>query len=156
MAEYGLNSALRQYYCPTCGNIQKEVTNHTGEIYTACRSCKSTLLYHIGETWKGLPSVKAVVNCYSFDLGKAEDAAEYKALCEKLKGARVWKSLSPSYTATSKFRQRWHGKTVKLFNVHRWPDQYMSNAGRLRFWHEWVVDNKQIKLGYWLERRKER
>jgi len=74
-------------------------------------------------------------------------------------GFKLWETQSGFQTPTR--RQNWikalkgyimeGGLEVTLFNPEQFDNQYVANLGRLHQWHEFVVPNQDIKIGYYLE-----
>jgi hypothetical protein len=151
--------APRDYYCPLCGNPELHTTNHQGEIYTPCKKCGHGVLYCAEvDAHAGLPFVTATLHFYHFNFdappygGGDAAKAEYKALRGSLiaAGCKKFATLGHKHEESNQFRYR-DGLPVKLFNPGQWPDQFVSDIGRLHRWFEFVWPNKKIKTGYWLE-----
>jgi hypothetical protein len=145
-----LKIASRKYFCPTCGNEEMHSTNHQGEIYCHCKKCHSSPLYCAEiDAHAGLPFRTAVLHCYRFYLENEDERQAYHALRAQLEGVHCHEvlMLGGEFAAESKH----DGKTVKLFNPETWPDQFVSDIGRLHRWKQYVVENPRVKMGYWLE-----
>lgn len=137
--------ASRQYYCPVCDHREKHSTNHVGEIYCHCRRCGNSPLYCAeADAHAGLPYREAVLRCYRYDIS---DPA-YKALLAQLSGVECFRA-SCEYRSLEALR-RHDGETVRLYEPDQWPDQFVSNIGRLHRWFEAVCPNWRVKTGYYL------
>lgn len=149
---------VKEYYCPLCGNVEKHSTNHTGEIYCNCKKCGNNSLYckEVNEH-ADLPFQKAVLHYYAYGFTMSEynlnDSLPYKELTEKLSGMGYSKfEAYDSLThAGRELLKNLDGKEIKLYNVGQFDNQIVSNIGRVFYWREFVLPNKQLKIGYWLE-----
>lgn len=144
--------AKRVYYCPMCGHDEVHETNHQGEIYCPCKACGSSPLYcREIDSHAGVPFITAILHAYRFNIENPDDKQAYSVLCDSLKaiGFRKFKVLTEYRTSQAEASH--DGEKVKLFNPDQWPDQYVSNIGRLHQWKEGHVPNPSIKAGYYLE-----
>jgi hypothetical protein len=143
--------ANRLYYCPVCGNEEPHVTNHTGEIYTACRRCANLGLYckEVDE-FAGLPCKEAVLRVYCFNLEETYEAARYKQLC-RLREAEGRKPFEVLWESKAFDAVRRHdGRVVRLYH-ELVKGQFVTDLGRLHSWKQAVFPNRRIKAGYYLE-----
>ena len=151
--------STKNYKCFRCGKKQRVETNHFGEIYSNCVSCKCSPLQCIEpeavEAREVRPTLKTVAHYYYFNIDlNAEDAEEYQKLKKTMKKAgrkcRRFGSVSPYNDLEG--HSQYNGKEIELYIDWLGSEQWSSPNG-LR-WHEWVeyiVPNENIKVGSYLE-----
>lgn len=144
---------LRPYVCPLCGHKQNVTTNHTWEIYSPCVSCKSTPLYPEDDE-REFKSTNWKVHHYYYDLDNVIDAKLYKIMCSELLnfGYRVFESIPHSHKESEETRKICSIINLQVHEVDSFPNQYITQWGRLHDWKEWIFHNKKIKQGYYIEK----
>lgn len=107
--------------------------------------------------------MKTIIHAYSFDVGTAQGAADYKALCEKLtaKGLKCFETWGGGAGHYTPFAAH-DGETVTLETQHLFDNQWNTApfAGSDKGWRvfDWAQDylpNRSIKRGHWLDQTEE-
>lgn len=148
---------VKPYICPLCSTVQEVSTNHNGEIYSQCKYCKSSPLYlekdereFIYTNWR--------VKHYSFDLENKIDSEMYSLLKKKMElfNYRVFASYPVSYLQSKLTRKICSVGHLSVHEKDAFPDQFITQHGRLHNWKEWIFQNAKIKQGYYIERQEMR
>ena len=154
------NTQTRQYRCYVCSHTQDIVTNHVGETYSQCKSCKSTGMQCMEQEAiderKEMPKGSALMHFYRYDISKANERKEYNWMKDTLikDGLKMWDYTALPYGRTSAaiitMKENFDGKEVILYKPRTFDNQYISETGRLHTWSEAIYPNKDIKSGYYL------
>lgn len=147
----------KKYICLVCGNEEIHSTNHFSEIYCNCVKCKSMGLECIEENAiqarNALEKVSAKVVLYHYDISKEAQKQAYKALSKELKekGYKKFRVIS-EFVSEIAFRHRVKSLEgiVEISEPNTFPDQFISNIGRIHNWFERACQNKDIKGGYYI------
>lgn len=149
--------SVKKYKCLVCGNEENHSTNHFGEIYCACRKCKSRGMECVEETAinsrKTLEKVSATIVFFEFDVKDPIQKEAYKIVCNHLKEKEYEKfhvlSEYSFWSAFQKTVKESNGK-VEITEPNTFKDQFVSNVGRIHNWYERCIPNKSLKIGYYI------
>ena len=147
----------KKYLCLVCGNEEIHSTNHFSEIYCKCKKCKSIGLECMEENAiqarNALEKVSVKVVLYQYNISNEDQKQAYKALSEELKKKGYKKfHVVTEYSSYSAFQKRIESLNgiVEISEPNTFPDQFISNAGRIHNWFENSWPNKDIKSGYYI------
>lgn len=144
----------KKYICLVCGNEEIHSTNHFSEIYCKCMKCKSVGLECMEENAiqarNDLEKVSAKVVLYYYDISKEAQKQAYEALSKELK-EKGYKKIS-KHIFCSAFQKRIESLEgiVEISEPNTFPDQFISNVGRIHNWFENYYPNKDMKSGYYI------
>lgn len=141
------------YECPYCKSTQDIQTNHYGEVYSGCKTCRTTneVMYPNEDTREF--DTRAYVVPYRFDISKEEDREVYNKFTDRLRnmGIDIFDYIAMAFgkeTAKHKHIINNSREYVMVHNKDNWADQFITDTGRLHRWSEAIFPNKNIKQGY--------
>jgi uncharacterized Zn finger protein len=147
------------YYCPLCGSREDHSTNHIGEIYCHCRNCGNNPLYCEEMDYSKFEYTEAILHYYRFSINESRQLNQYNTLKEYLRDNLKYKIFDVIELNAHQIMQGImlrDSETIKLYKPFHWPDQFVSNIGRVHKWKEVIYPNKNVKEGYYLEFKENR
>ena len=146
------NLKHRAYQCPVCKNEKMIETNHSGSIYTECKKCGSSGMYCLEKESNCFDfDSSAHMTTYKFDISITEDLILYKELMNYMESLEYKNFDTYIDTRLNYFRKYFKDGKVLIREVVCFDSQYITDIGRLHNWQEFIVPNKNIKMGYYLD-----
>lgn len=140
----------KEYYCPVCGWVGSFSTNHVEEIYIPCKGCNNNILYckkgNLGEA-----EGDCRIIFYKFDLSNLTERNEYNTLQKYLGSKYEKKFTAKEHYKTYRAIIKYNRSIILLYKMTQFKDQFVSSIGRVHVWKEYILDNKSIKCGYYLD-----
>lgn len=146
----------KDYQCPYCKSTQKITTNHYGETFSGCKTCRT--VEHMGVMYpledERTFNTEAYVVCYRLYLDVVDERKKYNKLSEYVVGELGYDKFDTyamPYGKETERQKHIENNSLRCIMIHKpetFEDQYITDTGRLHQWQESIFANEDVKQGY--------